>query len=295
MKLKLVTLLLILFSPLFALADNETPLTDEEKYIEWAKGIWDSIDRQTGDIVLPDAGAKLHVPEDFYYLSPKDSERILVEVWGNPPGQDTLGMLFPAESTPFDQDSWAVTISYEEDGYVSDEDADKIDYSELLEEMQSSSSAQNEERVKQGYDPVVLVGWAAQPYYDKESHKLHWAKELKFGNQETNTLNYNIRVLGRKGVLVLNFIADMDQKELIETKLDTVLSLADFDQGSTYKDFDPQIDKVAAYGIGALVAGKVLAKTGFFAIGLIFIKKFGVFIVVGLGALFKGLFKRKDA
>ncbi len=295
MKLKLVTLLLILFSPLFALADNETPLTDEEKYIEWAKGIWDSIDRQTGDIVLPDAGAKLHVPEDFYYLSPKDSERILVEVWGNPPGQDTLGMLFPAESTPFDQDSWAVTISYEEDGYVSDEDADKIDYLELLEEMQSSSSAQNEERVKQGYDPVVLVGWAAQPYYDKESHKLHWAKELKFGNQETNTLNYNIRVLGRKGVLVLNFIADMDQKELIETKLDTVLSLADFDQGSTYKDFDPQIDKVAAYGIGALVAGKVLAKTGFFAIGLIFIKKFGVFIVVGLGALFKGLFKRKDA
>lgn len=294
MKLKFITFLLILLCPFVALATNETPMTEEEKYINWAKEIWESIDRQTGDIQLPDAGAKLHVPEDFYYLSPKDAERVLVEVWGNPPGQDTLGMLFPAELTPFDSDSWAVTISYEEDGYVSDEDADKIDYSELLAEMQSSSSAQNKERIKQGYEAVVLVGWAAQPYYDKESHKLHWAKELKFGDQEVNTLNYNIRVLGRKGVLVLNFIAGMDQKQLIETKLDTVLSLADFDQGATYADFDPQIDKVAAYGIGALVAGKVLAKTGFFAIALVFLKKFGVFIVVGLGALVKGLFKRKD-
>ncbi|CAA0085233.1 Uncharacterised protein [BD1-7 clade bacterium] len=124
---------------------------------------------------------------------------------------------------------------------------------------------------------------------------MHWAKEIKFGDQETNTLNYNIRVLGRKGVLVLNFIADMDQKATIDANISDVLAVAEFDQGSKYSDFDPEIDKVAAYGLGALVAGKVIAKTGFFAIALLFLKKFGVFILVGLGALFGKLFSRKKA
>ena len=35
-------------------------------------------------------------------------------------------------------------------------------------------------------------------------------EQIKFGDTEENTLNYNIRVLGRKGVLVLNFIAGME-------------------------------------------------------------------------------------
>jgi uncharacterized membrane-anchored protein len=36
---------------------------------------------------------------------------------------------------------------------------------------------------------------------------MYWAKEINFGGDSENTLNYNIRVLGRKGVLLLNFIA----------------------------------------------------------------------------------------
>jgi uncharacterized membrane-anchored protein len=124
---------------------------------------------------------------------------------------------------------------------------------------------------------------------------LHWAKELKFGDDEINTLNYNIRVLGRQGVLVLNFIAGMDQKELIDSKLDSVLALANFNEGQQYGDFNPDIDKIAAYGIGALVAGKVLAKTGILVAALLFLKKFGVFILVGLGVMFRNLFSKKRA
>ncbi len=145
-----------------------------------------------------------------------------------------------------------------------------------------------------GYEPIELIGWAAAPHYDSQTHKMYWAQEIKFGADEVNTLNYNIRVLGRKGVLVLNFIAAMDQKQLIESKLDSVLALAEFDQGSTYSDFDSSTDKMAAYGLGgALVAGKVAAKTGFLAAALIFLKKFGLVLVVGVGAFFKKLFKRK--
>ena len=303
MKIKIIlTVLLVLFvsTPLFAEEPTTDPaqaaLTAEEKeYQNWAKGIWDSLDRQTGTIAISSAGATLTVPDNYYFLNAKDAEKVLVDVWGNPPSEYTLGMLFPAEMTPFDSDAWAVTIEYEEDGYVSDEDADKINYADLLEQMQDETKESNKWRAEQGYEPIELVGWAATPYYDQVANKLHWAKEIKFGDQDINTLNYNIRVLGRKGVLVLNFIAGIDQKDLITEQLDTVLAMAEFDQGSTYSEFDPNIDKIAAYGIGALVAGKVLAKTGFLIAALLFLKKFAIIFIVAVGALFKKIFSRKEA
>jgi len=266
--------------------------SEEDQYMAWAMNLWSSLDRKTGDVQLPGAAATLHVPDTFYYLNPEDAEKVLVEVWGNPPGQDTLGMLFPADMTPFDDGSWAVTIEYEEDGYVSDEDADSLDYTDLLKQMKKDTAEASKERVKQGYETIELVGWASPPFYEKDSHKLHWAKELKFGEAPDHTLNYNIRVLGRKGVLVLNFIAGMEQKEVIDQNLDAVLAMAEFEQGSRYADFNPDMDKVAAYGLGALVAGKVLAKTGMLAMALVLLKKFGVYLVLGLGVLSRKLFRR---
>lgn len=266
---------------------------EQQEYLQWAEEIWNKLDRQTGVINIEQAGASLNVPEEFYFLNSVDATTVLVDVWGNPPGQPILGMLFPADSSPFDGDAWAVTIEYEEDGYVSDEDAAEIDYNDLLKQMKKDTRAASKDRVAQGYDAIELIGWAATPYYDQQAHKLHWAKEIKFGEGSDNTLNYNIRVLGRKGVLVLNFIAGMDQKPLIEDNLDSVLALANFEDGSRYSDFNPDIDKVAAYGLGGLVAGKVLAKTGILAAVLLLLKKFGVFIFVGIAALFKSVFGRK--
>jgi uncharacterized membrane-anchored protein len=277
-------------------AAPETEMTAEEKeYYAWAEGIWNSLDRQTGTIKISGAGATLNVPENYYYLDAEDAEKVLVEVWGNPPSEYTLGMLFPAEMTPFDENSWAVTIEYEEDGYVSDDDADEIDYADLLGQLKDETEESNQWRSEQGYEPIELVGWAETPYYDAQAHKLYWAKEIKFGEQDINTLNYNIRVLGRKGVLVLNFVAGMEQKELIDKELDTVLAMAEFDQGSTYSEFDPDIDKIAAYGIGALVAGKVLAKTGFLVAAIIFFKKFFIIFVIAIGAFLKKIFSRKKS
>lgn len=287
---------ILLFAlPFATLANDENTgiSTEQEKYIAWANQLWSSIERQTGTINLTDAAATLNITDDFYYLSSADAEKVLVEVWGNPPGQDTLGMIMPVNLTPFDPESWAVTIQYEEDGYVSDEDADDIDYTELLTQMKEDTQAASQQRLNEGYPAIKLLGWASPPYYDKTTHKLHWAKELKVGENEQNTLNYNIRILGRKGVLVLNFIAGIDQQTVIEEKLNSVLAMAEFEQGSHYSDFNPDIDDVAAYGLGALVAGKVIAKTGLIAVAIVFLKKFGVFLLIGLGMFFKRFFKRK--
>lgn len=302
--------ILMLLSPVFLIAQaqqsaaestgeqetSEQEVSEEEaKYWDWANGIWDSLDRQTGVIEIKEANATLKVPDNFYYLNTADAEKVLSEVWGNPPGELTLGMLFPNEFTPFDGEAWAVTIEYEEDGYVSDADAKDLDYTDILKQLQKDTRDASDYRVEEGYETIELVGWAADPYYDSATNKLYWAKELNFGEQDVNTLNYNIRVLGRKGVLVLNFIASIDQKTLIEENLPAVLEIAVFDSGSSYGDFNPDTDKLAAYGIGALVAGKLAAKTGLIAAALIFLKKFGVFLVLGVAALLKKVFSKDKA
>jgi len=110
---------------------------------------------------------------------------------------------------------WAVVITYDEDGYVDDKGAESIDYTALLKEMKEGVAEANKEREKQGYEPVTLVGWAEPPTYNRDTHKLYWAKELQFGNSP-HTLNYDVRILGRRGVLVLNAVSGMDQLDRVK-------------------------------------------------------------------------------
>lgn len=221
-----------------------------------------SLTFRQGHIRLPGGMASLSLPRGYRYLSPGDAERVLVSAWGNPPGNDTLGMILGGPGEVLARDSWAVVVAYEEDGHVSDADAEDIDQAGLLAAMQAASRASNATRLEAGFEEIELVGWAVPPRYDRAGHALHWAKELRFGNIPVNTLNYNLRILGRRGVLVLNLIATMPQLEEIESLIPEVLSMASFDPGHRYADFDPRVDQVAAYGVDALIAGTAAVGAG---------------------------------
>ena len=228
------------------------------------------------------AMASIDVPRGYYFLGPRDAEFVLTTLWGNPDASQTLGMLFPRNRSPVDAAAWGAAITFDEIGLVSDEDATRYDYDALLAEMQADTRKDNIWRDENGYARVDLLGWASKPHYDLQSRKLYWAKRLKFADSEGETLNYNIRALGRKGVLVVNFIAGMDQLDDVEAAVPDVLGMVNFTEGNRYSDFDPKIDTVAAVGIGGLIAGKVLAKTGLLAMGLVLLKKFGVFLLLPL-------------
>jgi uncharacterized membrane-anchored protein len=107
-------------------------------------------------------------------------------------------------------------------------------------------------------------------------------------------LNYDVRVLGRKGVLSLNAIASMSELPLVQQNIDKVLSMAEFTDGNRYADYSSSNgDKIAAYTIGGLVAGKILTKIGFLAL----ILKFWKLVVagfVGISYAIKKFFKKKD-
>jgi uncharacterized membrane-anchored protein len=242
---------------------------------------------QTGEISLDNGIGKIQVPKGFRYLDSKQAGFVIQDLWGNPDGSGTLGMLVPENIGLLADDSWAFIITYDEMGYVKDDDADEIDYDELMEEMQSDIAAENEERSKAGFEKLSLIGWASKPFYDTDKKVLHWAKEIKFGENEFNTLNYNVRVLGRKGVVVLNAVASMNELPQVKESIAPVLSSFNFADGHAYSDFDPEIDEVAAWTIGGLVAGKMLAKVGILAFLLKYIKLIGI----GIAALGTGLWK----
>ncbi|MCE1198027.1 MAG: DUF2167 domain-containing protein [Marinilabiliales bacterium] len=236
---------------------------------------------QKGEINFETCKAKLSVPSGFRYLDAKQSKFVLSDLWGNPVDSTILGLLVPEDRGVLAQNSWAFTINFEDIGYVKDNDAESIDYDELLKNLQKETKEANPSRVNRGYQPINLVGWASKPYYDKEKKVLHWAKELKFGSDSVSILNYNLRILGKEGVFVLNAVATMNVLADVRPTIDKVLSSITFEKGSSYFDFDPKVDKVAAWTIGGLVAGKVLAKVGFFAL---FAKFFKIIAIAVVGA-----------
>ena len=252
---------------------------------------------RSGKIDLPGGIATLNLPDAFRYLSPDHATKVLVEAWGNPPGQKSLGMIVPANASIFSDEGWGVEITYDEDGHIKDDDADSIKYDELLKQMQEEAQEDNKERIKHGYSAMTLVGWAEAPSYDKATHKFYWAKELRVENEQPNTLNYNIRVLGRKGVLVLNAIARMNQLANIKQQMKHVIAATEFTPGNRYTDFDSKTDKIAEYGLAALVAGGVAAKLGLFGKLFALLVAFKKVLFVGLaaiGSFFYKLFGRKS-
>ncbi|WP_246660029.1 DUF2167 domain-containing protein [Rhizobium sp. FKL33] len=264
----------------------------------------ESLDYKQGALPLVGAPASLTAPDGFYYLDARDSAKVLIDLWGNPPAsaEGVMAMIFPKEKPP-ESESWGGVISYSDEGYVSDVDAQTTDYTALLTDLQQQTSEANPERVKAGYEPITLVGWASAPHYDPATHALHWARELQFGADPASphTLNYQLRVLGREGVLNVNFVAGMPQLASVQSAIPAVINQVKYDADRDYASHRDG-DRVAAYGLAGLIAtaagAKVAAKAGILAMAAIFLKKGFVFILMALAAAWRwlsGFFRKKKS
>lgn len=274
----------VLFTPVLAQESS----TDQELPPELVEYL-DSLTPRTGKIEISAADASLDLGEEYIFYDANDAKAILTDLWGNPPDSvsHVLGMVMPAGSTPI-SDSWGAVISFEETGYVSDEDAASTDYDELLELLQEGTEEASQARVEAGYESMELVGWAARPAYDKSTHSVVWAQNLKFGGEVENSLNYDVRTLGRYGVLSVNLVSTMGELENIRIAANDFASHAAFNEGARYQDFNPATDKVAEYGVGGLIAASAgvaaAKKFGIFAILAKFIKPILLGLVVFFGA-----------
>ncbi|MGC4013997.1 MAG: DUF2167 domain-containing protein [Luteolibacter sp.] len=298
MKKRLISSLLMLvlgFAAIPAFADQDPPADSKpggkggisEKDRQWLQ----NLKFETGTVMI-NTVAEAKIPEGYRYLNPVDSSRYL-QLLGNPPSR-VEGILFPKDA------DWFVVLEYEKEGHVKDDDAKKINYADLLKDMKESTKDGNAQRTSQGYPAIELVGWATPPHYDASTHKLYWAQDLKFSDAPGHTLNYNIRMLGREGVLVANAVGEVGELPDIEKATPDILAMVDFTAGNRYQDYNEKTDHTAEYGIAGLIAGaaglKIAAKLGIFAL---LAKKAAVLwkpiaiVFAAIATRFKKLFGRK--
>ena len=146
-----------------------------------------------------------------------------------------------------------------------------------------------------------VIGWAQAPTYDKSSHRLIWSLLLKNQGDPANapqTVNYNTYALGREGYFSLDLITDSTRIAADRKVAAQLLDSLQFAQGKRYQDFNGSTDKVAAYGLAALVGVVAVKKLGLLAmLGVFFVKawKLALVAILGGGAAIRKFFRRKNA
>lgn len=233
----------------------------------------------------------------YVYLADADARFVTEKIWGNLPDPSVIGLILPVKDGEPDGE-WGVVVAYNDDGHVDDEDAGELNYDEILESMKADLPAANAERARLGLETLELLGWASPPHYDATTHRIHWAKRLQVQGVPVTSINYDIRVLGRTGYLELVAVGAEPELPRMEAGMKELLTQVQFVEGQRYEQYDSSMDKAAAYGVGALVAGKLAAKVGFLAKlgGLLFaFKKVIIIAVVALGAGLAKAFGRKKS
>jgi uncharacterized membrane-anchored protein len=228
--------------------------------------------------------AEVKVPEGYLFADQKGTQALL-EKMGNPTGGNEIGFLAP-EST-----AWFVVFQFNEVGFVKDEEKDQLDAGKMLEQIRRGTERSNERRAAMGAAPLFVTGWEQPPKYNPTTHNLEWA--IRAESEGKPILNYNTRLLGRRGVMSVNLVIAPDKLQETLPAFRQLLADYSFQTGAKYAEFRPG-DKIAAFGLAALVTGgaaAVAVKLGFFAVLAKFFKAFWKLVVVGVVALVAG-FKR---
>lgn len=231
--------------------------------------------------------AEIQIPKNFVFADGDETRKIMA-LYGNQPTNIEVGYIEPKSG------KWFIVFDYKNIGYIKDDDKDELDQEAILESLKEGNKHGNEWRKQNGMAPLNLIGWHTKPHYDSKSHNLEWATLSE--SEGKKIINYNIRFLGRKGVMEAVLVAS--PKELTNAIKDSkkLLKKYQFSSGNKYSEF-MEGDKVAKYGLAALVTGgavAVAAKSGL----LSRFWKLIVAILIGIVAIikrfFKSLFNRED-
>jgi uncharacterized membrane-anchored protein len=255
------------------------PVTEAElKKLAWQVG---PSEARIGD------KATIKVPDGYLFLDDKNTRRFL-ELMGNPP-RDGHYLLAPNTL------EWFAVFSFNPSGYVKDDE--KIDPDELLKGLKESDGPSNEERQRLGMSKIFTDGWEVPPHYDSQTKRLEWGTRLRDEQGRAN-VNYTSRLLGRSGVMSATLVTGTSTMAADSAKFKSALEQFSYVSGERYSEFT-QGDKLAAYGLGALILGgaaAVATKKGLWAVlGGFFVAFWKILVGVAVAAMaaFKSMFKKK--
>jgi len=226
--------------------------------------------------------AEIMIPAGYHFVTGDDTRK-LMELFGNQPTDREVGYVAPKT------DEWFMVFEFSETGYIKDDEKDSLDADKILQGFKEGDKEANKWRKENNLPELEVIGWHKKPAYDPVTNNLEWA--TIYQSEGRKGINYNIRYLGRKGVMEVVIVAD--EQNLVKTVASAKKILASyaFTSGNKYSEFRDG-DKIAEYGLAALVGGGALAvaaKSGL-------LQKFWKLIVVavvGAGAFVKKIFSRK--
>jgi uncharacterized membrane-anchored protein len=244
------------------------------------------------DIPLRDQ-AKLKIGNGEVFIPKAQADR-LMKANGNSEDPDRIGLVVPTND-----DEWIVDVDYIASGYIRDDEARDWNVDDLYKSLKEGTEAANADREERGIAPVEIIGWVERPHYDAAKRHLIWSMASRSKDEPAGapqTINYNTYALGREGYISLDLITDKTTIDKDKRGVQALLAGLDFNSGKRYADFDAKTDKLAEYGLAALIGGVAMKKLGLFALIAAFAAKFFKVIALAVVALGGGLvkwFKRK--
>ncbi len=272
-KTLLVGFLLLLIQSVQA-AEKEYPKTEEALNQAFDELVWEIEAKKHS---LTNSPEEYQLPEGLAILLGEDAQQFLFLNNGTEFPEINALVVDPVT---FEQ----VTFSYDETGYVEDDDWSDLDADLLLEGIIESTNEANSERIKNGMSLLEVVGWVQKPVYDETTRTAYWAIKAT-DKTEGDIVNAIALKLGREGFTKFTWIGEPDQFNPAKGLLTDTLQNHNFEDGFLYADYSTG-DKVAAFGLASLVAVSAGSKSGkgavagIFAMILIFAKKLWFLILV---------------
>jgi uncharacterized membrane-anchored protein len=231
--------------------------------------------------------AQIKIPVGFRFTG-AEGTRLFGEQCHNPPDGTEIGILMPSIAHDGNTNNlWFILFRFDAIGYVRDDDKTSLDAvtkAAILSSLRQGAERDNEIRKQKGWTPLLVEGWDREPFYDDQSHNLTWALRSK-GGTELST-NYNANILCRTGVLRAVMVLDPQFLASSLPAYNSLIGGISLNNDNQYGSFR-EGDKVAEYGLVALIAGGVgtaVVKTGVF---VKYMKPLLVVLFVAIAALFR--------
>ncbi|MEY9977608.1 DUF2167 domain-containing protein [Lysinibacillus sp. RC79] len=233
--------------------------------------------------------AELQLGSDFIFLDAENTKKYITQSGMEPNGEE-IGVVFPKD----EKQNWAVYFEYTESGHIKDDEKKDIDADALLESYKKGTEEMNKDLSPE--NQLFVDKWDIAPFYDNALHSLSWSL-LAHDNQNNGVINYNVRLLSREGyisAILVSAPANLQADHMVFNN--KILKQFNLKQGQRYEDFDKKTDKVAEFGLTGLILGgaglAVAKKAGILAVLIPLLKKFGIVLVLAVGAIW-GFIRKK--